>query len=241
MLAVGQRPAAMPRGTMPANSSASPRRCVERAMPSARTDRLGAPSSPSRRRRWRVAAPTDGHGRRDALLRLVGDARHVDGVGDQRDGEGRRGGPDEQGAQVTGVHGVLLRRPRGATGGLSVRASVAARILSSSGWSPTSSPRASPAAVTTVRPSSGAARTQMRRRGANSEVARPRNASTANTSTNVRAGSWRRSSATNRGSVVERQGAEPVGQVDRLAGLHDERHGLAVGVQDCFMRASSSS
>ena len=129
MLAVGQRPAAIPRSTIPANSKTRPSRVVERAIPSALAERPGAlwASDPATAvaGRWGADPTSDGLG--GALLGPVGEPREVHAVRDERDGERGRGTPDEQGAQVTGVHGVPSPEvgSRGATGGLSAeRASV---------------------------------------------------------------------------------------------------------------------
>ena len=110
MFAVGQRPAATPRSTMPASSSAIPTH-VRRAR-----DALGARRTGSARAgRSDPAAAETGAARADErglpLTRCdaLGDAREVHGVRDERDGERGRGGPDQQGAQVTGVHGVPSR------------------------------------------------------------------------------------------------------------------------------------
>ena len=241
MLAVGQRPAAMPRSTMPANSSASP-------------SRRGRPGDPLGAHRPAGCALRLGPGDRGGGTRRCADERGLlrtrfcarsamrarsTRERDERDGERGRGAPDEQRAQVTGVHGVAS--PESGRGERPVvcqrcgRAS-SASTRSSSGCRPTSSPRASPAAVTTVRPASspapGASRSQTRRRGANSEVASPANASSANTSTNGERGVVPQVERDVARQPVERQGAQPVGQVDGLAGPHDERDRLAVVVHE---------
>ena len=219
MLAVGQRPAAMPRSTMPAKSMRQPEQGGRARDPLGAHRPAGAlcASDPATavagrpRRRPRLPRGT-------RFCARVGDPREVHAVGDQRDGERGRGAPDEQRAQVAPVVMAwpLLRCGSRAVGDRGCLGSDAGERLRRApgrarAGAPTSSPRASPAAVTTVRPAclAGArrrSRSQRRRRGANSEVASPANASSANTSTNgsggvVAAGRARRSGAGRRTSA----------------------------------------